>query len=220
MTACPWKLNHGDHHVSCFYHCHTHTRFPQRRSNPRYDIPRLGHGSSDVAITALPCISFADRWEPRLWVPHVSDRMVGLFASGDPHPPDVPLIPLGPTAPLPFVCMTCGPAELRRPSTFYHRHTRLDAVCLLRCCAPIRTPAPLNFHPAAVTHFVPGINPQLEYFCTTGSTRRCGHLRLVTPRRPAVAPSPRPRHHRPVHLERVSREPHHHHENDMWASRI
>ena len=24
-TACPWKLNHGDHHVSCFYHCHTHT---------------------------------------------------------------------------------------------------------------------------------------------------------------------------------------------------
>ena len=69
-----------------------------------------------------------------------------------------------------FVCMTCGPAELRRPSTFYHRHTRLDAVCLLRCCALIRTPAPSNFHPVAVTHFVPGINPQLEYLCTTGST--------------------------------------------------
>ena len=101
-----------------------------------------------------------------------------------------------------------------------HSHTRLDTVCVLRCCAPIRTPAPLNFHPAAVTHFVPGINPQLEYFCTTGSTRRCGHLRLVTPRRPAVAPSPQPRHHWPVHLERVSREPHHHHENDMWASCI
>ena len=119
-----------------------------------------------------------------------------------------------------FVCMTCGPAELRRPSTFYHSHTRLDAVCLLRCSAPIRTPAPSNFHLAAMTHFVPGINPQLEYLCTTGSTRRCGHLRLVTPRCPAVAPSPRPRHHRPVHLERVSREPCHHHENDMWARRI
>ena len=172
MTACPWKLNHGDHHVSCFYHCHTHTRFPRRRSNPRHDVPRRA---------------------PHPSRPHRSSA---------------------------FVCMTCGPAELRRPSTFYHRHTRLDAVCLLRCCAPIRTPAPSNFHPAAVTHFVPGINPQLEYLCTTGSTRRCGHLRLVTPRRPAVAPSPRPRHHRPVHLERVSREPRHHHENNMWASRI
>ena len=194
MTACPWKLNHGDHHVSCFYHCHTHTRFPRRRSNPtcKHDVPRRGHGSSDVAITTFPFLSFADRWD-HAWGPHRSSA---------------------------FVCMTCGPAELRRPSTFYHRHTRLDAVCLLRCCAPIRTPAPSNFHPAAVTHFVPGINPQLEYFCTTGSTRRCGHLRLVTPRRPAVAPSPRPRHHRPVHLERVSREPHHHHGNDMWASRI
>ena len=93
MTACPWKLNHGDHHVSCFYHCHTHTRFPRCRSNPRHDVPRRGHGSSDVAITALPCLSFADRWDPRLWVPHVSDRMVGLF---------VPLTPLGPTAPLPL----------------------------------------------------------------------------------------------------------------------
>ena len=102
MTACPWKLNHGDHHISCFYHCHTHMRFPQRCSNPRHDVPRRGHGSSDVASTALPCLSFADRWDPRLWVPHVSDRMVGLFASGDPHPPDVPLIPLGPTAPLPL----------------------------------------------------------------------------------------------------------------------
>ena len=93
MTPCPWKLNHGDHHISCFYHCHTHTRFPRRRSNPRHDVPRRGHGSSDVAITALPCLSFADRWDPRLWVPHVSDRMVGLF---------VPLTPLGPTAPLPL----------------------------------------------------------------------------------------------------------------------
>ena len=101
MTTCPWKLNHGDHHVSCFYHCHTHTRFPQRRSNPRHDVPRCGHGSSDVAITALPCLSFADKWDPHLWVPHISDRIVG-FASGDPHPPDVPLIPLGPTAPLPL----------------------------------------------------------------------------------------------------------------------
>ena len=128
--------------------------------------------------------------------------------------------PSRPHRPSTFVCMTCGPPKMRRPSIFYHSHTRLDAVCLLRCCAPIRTPAPSNFHPAAVTHFVPGINPQLEYFCTTGSTRRCGHLRLVTPLRPAVAPSPRPRHHRPVHLERVSREPRHHHENDMWASRI
>ena len=102
MTDCPWKLNHGDHHVSCFYHYHTHTRFPRCRSNPRHDVPRRGHGSSDVAITALPCLSFADRWDARLWVPHVSERMVGLFASGDPHPPDVPLFPLGPTAPLPL----------------------------------------------------------------------------------------------------------------------
>ena len=108
MTACPWKLNHGDHHVSCLYHCHTHTRFPRRRSNPRHDVPRRGQGSSDVAITALPCLSFADRWDPRLCVPHVSDRMVGLFASGDPHPPDVPLIPLGPTAPLPLCACHAG----------------------------------------------------------------------------------------------------------------
>ena len=86
MTACPWKLNHGDHHVSCFYHCHTHTRFPRRRSNPRHDVPRRGHGSSDVAITVLPCLSFADRWDLHLGVPHVSERMVGLFMSGDPHP--------------------------------------------------------------------------------------------------------------------------------------
>ena len=84
MTACPWKLNHGDHHFSCFYHCHTHTRFPRRRSNPRHDVPRHA--------------------------PHPS-RPHRFFA---------------------FVCMTCGPAELRRPSTFYRSHTRLDAVCLLR----------------------------------------------------------------------------------------
>ena len=104
-----------------------------------------------------------------------------------PHPHAIPTTPLQPTARRPptwtwitrraphpsrphrssaFVCMTCGPAELRRPSTFYHRHTRLDAVCLLRCCAPIRTPAPSNLHPTAVTHFIPGINPQLEYLCT------------------------------------------------------
>ena len=93
MTACPWKLNHGDHHASCFYHCHTHTRFPRCCSYPRHDVPRRGHGSSDVAFTALPYLSFADRWDPCLWVPHVSDRMVGLFK---------PLIPLGPTAPLPL----------------------------------------------------------------------------------------------------------------------
>ena len=90
MTACPWKLNHGDHHVSYFYHCHTHTRFPRRRSNPtcKQDVPRRGHGSSGVAITTLPCLSFADRWDPHLGVPHVSERMVGLFTSGDPHPAD------------------------------------------------------------------------------------------------------------------------------------
>ena len=102
MTACPWKLNHGDRHVSCFYHCHTHMRFPRCRSNPQHDVPRRGHGSSDVAITALPCLSFTDWWDPHLGVPHVSDRMVGLFTLGDPHPPDVRLIPLGPTAPLPL----------------------------------------------------------------------------------------------------------------------
>ena len=132
MTACPWKLNHGDHHVSCFYHCHTHTRFPRRRSNPRHDVPRRGHGSSDVAITALPYLSFTGRWDPRLWVPHVSDRMVGLFASGDPHPPLRAPHPSRPHRSYAFVCMTCRPAELRRPSTFYHSHTQLDAVCLLR----------------------------------------------------------------------------------------
>ena len=113
MTACPWKLNHGDHHVSCFYHCHTHTRFPRRRSNPRHDIPRRGHGSSDMAITDLPCLSFTDRWDPRLWVPHVSDRMVGLF---------VPLIPLGPTAPLPLCGrhtgqLNCGDHQLSTTDT-------------------------------------------------------------------------------------------------------
>ena len=89
MTACPWKLNHDDHHVSCFYHYHTHARFPRRRSNPtcKHDVPRRGHGSSEVAFIALPYLSFANWWDPHLRVPHVSDRMVGLFMSGDPHPP-------------------------------------------------------------------------------------------------------------------------------------
>ena len=169
---------------------------------------------------SLPCPAFPSLiGGTHTYVSHMSvnGRIIRFRGSSSPRRAPHPSRPHRSSA---FVCMTCGPAELRRPSTFYHSHTRLDAVCLLRCCAPIRTPAPSNFHPAAVTHFVPGINPQLEYFCTTGSTRRCGHLRLVTPRRPAVAPSPRPRHHRPVHLERVSREPRHHHENDMWASRI
>src|SRR3954463_3526771 len=81
MTACPWKLNHGDHHVSCFYHCHTHTRFPRCRSNPRHDVPRRGHGSSDVAITALPCLSFADRWAPHPSRPHRSSAFVCMIYS-------------------------------------------------------------------------------------------------------------------------------------------
>ena len=83
MTACPWKLNHDDHHVYCFYNCHTHTRFPRHRSNPRHDVPRRA---------------------PHPSRPHRSSA---------------------------FVCMTCRLAELRRPSTFYHRHTRLDAVRFL-----------------------------------------------------------------------------------------
>ena len=58
MTACPWKLNHGDHHISSFYHCHTHTRFPRRRSNPRHHVPRRApHPSRPHCPCAFVCMT-------------------------------------------------------------------------------------------------------------------------------------------------------------------